>query len=130
LNNPFRYTDPSGDISEKTWNFLEAVDRNNPMHYLFFEGGYNLVNGIESGNTKQALKGGGKLTLNTGVIILGGLAVGVGGGLVAESVGLVGGASACAAGGAKGVGEATTSAVVIASIAILVSDYFITALFF
>jgi phospholipid/cholesterol/gamma-HCH transport system permease protein len=35
-----------------------------------------------------------------------------------------------AAGGAKGVGEATTSAVVIASIAILVSDYFITALFF
>lgn len=33
-------------------------------------------------------------------------------------------------GGAKGVGEATTSAVVIASVAILVSDYFLTALLF
>jgi len=35
-----------------------------------------------------------------------------------------------ARGGAEGVGRATTEAVVIASVTILVSDYFLTALLF
>ena len=35
-----------------------------------------------------------------------------------------------ASGGAKGVGEATTQAVVVSSVLVLVADYFITALLY